>query len=57
MCCRNSPNLISNAQKCVPSPTGELTALPKTPNRDGQTPPIINFWLRHCEKKIPSIEV
>ena len=37
ICCRNRPNLISNALKCVggwgsaPYPTGELTTLPQTP--------------------------
>ena len=41
----------------MPALTGVPTTLPKTHNREGQTPPIINSWLRYCEKKILSIEV
>src|SRR6218665_1272607 len=43
--------------KMFAAPAGELTTLPQTPNREGQTPPIINSWLCHCEKKILGIEV
>ena len=59
----NHLNMLPKQAKCdlkcskmSAAPTGELTTLPKTTNREGQTPPIINSWLRHCEK-ILSIEV
>src|SRR6218665_126625 len=48
---------LKSSKMCARSHYRELTTLPKTHNREGQTPPIINSWLRYCEKKILSIEV